>query len=201
MNIHQPLPRHVHVCQKVLRVPVPHPAPRLRTQTNPSSAPTPCSRSCECRASPSLREPSLQPASQLSDLKLWLSECHGVQQNEIKLLVAAGLYSSTEDFRVTQDVQPGEASQCFLRTWCYSVHFSERCPLVDSLHGHTQSKILPQAKGTPRRFEDRLLNCPRSWSLRGNSLLQGWSRIGVQTVLAAKAPRCYLASKCPACAS
>jgi hypothetical protein len=109
MNIHQTSP-YVHVCYKTLRLPIHvHPPFAARLKFNHSKLILESlDRRCTCKASASVREPGLQPANQLSDLKHWLAECHDVSQGEIKLEVSAGLYSSVEEFRVTQNVQAGE---------------------------------------------------------------------------------------------
>lgn len=106
----RPTTPDVHVCYKVIRVPKYHPDPRRRLHPTFTPALEASKRRTTGKTPASLREPGLQPANQLSDLKAWLSECHDVNQSQIKLEVSAGLYSSTEDFRVTQNVQAGEVS-------------------------------------------------------------------------------------------
>jgi len=101
---------NVHVCNKVIRVPKYHPAPRCRLHPTFTPALEAYNRRTACKTAASLKEPGLQSANQLSDLKAWLAECHDVNQSQIKLEVSAGLYSSIEDFRVTQNVQAGEVN-------------------------------------------------------------------------------------------
>ena len=107
MNIQHGLPKTVHVC-KFIRVPEHRFVPKARSYSSQALKFISCKRHCVCKASSSLGELSLQPTAQLPDLKLWLAESHGVGQADIKLEVSAGLYSSTEDFRVNQDMQAGE---------------------------------------------------------------------------------------------
>ena len=109
MNVQYGIPRNVHVC-KLTRVLEHRLVPRSRAHSIQALISIPSNRHCVCKASSRLGEVSVEPATQLSDLKFWLSESHGVNQTDIKLDVSAGLYSSTEDFRVNQDVQAGEVS-------------------------------------------------------------------------------------------
>jgi hypothetical protein len=109
MRIYHCSPK-LHVCYNVRRLPNHHPVLRLTLQGTFAPASESSSRRCACKTPASLREPGLQSANQLSDLKDWLAECHDVIQSQIKLELSAGLYSSTEDFRVTQNVQAGDVS-------------------------------------------------------------------------------------------
>ena len=103
------IPKNVHVC-KFTPWPEHRNIPRSRVHTSQALLSISCNRHCACKASSRLGEVSVQPSAQLSDLKLWLSESHGVGQTDIKLDMSAGLYSSTEDFRASQDVQAGGVS-------------------------------------------------------------------------------------------
>lgn len=67
------------------------------------------SRDCPlCRAVAESTQQAAVLPSQVSALKTWLFSSRNAKQELIKLDVSAGLYSSVEDFRLTETVQPGE---------------------------------------------------------------------------------------------
>ena len=68
--------------------------------------------------------------NQVSALKSWLVSSRDVKEDQIKLDVSAGLYSSVEDFRLTENIQPGEVE-----------------PWLDELFGRTSCIILADSGG------------------------------------------------------
>lgn len=65
-------------------------------------------RGHSCPAASQLKQAEPETSVQVAALKKWLQETHNQSQQQFKLDMKAGLYSSTEDFCSTEDVQAGE---------------------------------------------------------------------------------------------
>ncbi len=63
-----------------------------------------------CRAVVDTTQQALSLPTRVTALKTWLISLQDFKQEQMKLDVSAGLYSSVEDFRVTDNIQTGEVS-------------------------------------------------------------------------------------------
>ena len=110
----RPVPQHLPGCSFAEQA--------VRPLGRPSSVPLAVSkpatqarcRKFTCRAAAAaaaVREAQLQVTAQVvEELKQWLTTAHRPGLGQVKLELSAGLYSSEEDFRVTQAVKAGEVT-------------------------------------------------------------------------------------------
>ena len=125
------------------------------------------SRDCPlCRAVAESTQQAAVLPSQVSALKTWLFSSRNAKQELIKLDVSAGLYSSVEDFRLTETVQPGEVGDSCVSdglVWDADHHSLNRmqCNLLQLLE---PSSCYASTTSLPEQSPDQNINSlPKRW--------------------------------------